>query len=237
MTCDTLIVSDVHLGSPLAMAQELHQLLSVMTFNRLILLGDIFADLNFRRLTREHWKLISYIRKLSNPKRGVEVVWVEGNHDIGFTQVMEHLIGVKVYQQYTWMWDGKKCVALHGHQFDGLYADGHLPWFNGLITEIHIRLQRLGILKKWLPTILDKFHTHYGRLTKKVAEGAFDVAKQEQADYVFCGHTHQPYFEKKGTIEYYNVGSWVSDSGTYARLGDDGVYLQKFSMDKQWKSQ
>jgi UDP-2,3-diacylglucosamine pyrophosphatase LpxH len=233
MQYDTLIVSDVHLGSPLAMARELHHLLSTTTFNRLVLLGDIFADLNFRRLTKEHWKLISLIRKLSNPKRGVEVVWVEGNHDIGFTQVMENLIGVKVYQQYTWNWNGKKCIAMHGHQFDGLYAENKLPWFNGLITEIHIRLQRLGILKKWLPTILDKFHTHYGRLTKKVAEGAFHVATEEQADYVFCGHTHQTYFERKGTIEYYNTGSWVSQTkGTYIVLGDSGVFLQEFEMDE-----
>jgi UDP-2,3-diacylglucosamine pyrophosphatase LpxH len=217
---DTLIVSDVHLGSPLAMARELHQLLSSTAFNRLILLGDIFADLNFRRLTSEHWKLISLIRKLSNPKRGVEVVWVEGNHDIGFTQVMEHLIGVRVYQRYTWNWAGQKCIAMHGHQFDGLYADGKLPWFNGFITEIHLRLQKLGILKKWLPIVLDKFHTHYGRLTQKVAKGAIDAAIKERAKYIFCGHTHDPHHELHLGVEYWNTGCWVSDAATYITLNE-----------------
>ena len=229
MRCDTLIVSDIHLGSPLAMARELHLLLSTSTFNRLILLGDIFADLNFRRLTNEHWKLISLIRKLSNPKRGVEIVWVEGNHDIGVTQVMENLIGVTVYQQYVWEWNGKKCIAMHGHQFDGLFASGN-PWFNGIVTEVYIRLQKIDILKRWLPRVLDKLHTDYQRLTYKVAEGALHVAKEQRADYVFCGHTHQPHFEKREAIEYYNTGSWVSQQkGTYVMLGDDGVFLREFS--------
>lgn len=230
MTCDTLIVSDVHLGSPLAMAEELYHLLSTTTFQRLILLGDMFADLNFRRLTREHWKLISFIRKLSNPKRGVEVVWVEGNHDIGITEVMEHLIGVKVYQQYTWDWNGKKCIAMHGHQFDGLFADGQLPWFNGLITEIHIRLQKLGILKRWLPTILDRLHTHYGRLSKKVADGALHVAVHEKADYVFCGHTHDAHYECRDGVEYWNSGCWVGDAATYLALGSVSNVVETYTV-------
>src|SRR5271157_1175345 len=87
---ETLIVSDVHLGSDLSLAADLLDLLQNSTFKRLILLGDIFADLNFSRLTKEHWRLISYLRKLSNPKRSIEVVWIEGNHDAGITQVMEH---------------------------------------------------------------------------------------------------------------------------------------------------
>jgi UDP-2,3-diacylglucosamine pyrophosphatase LpxH len=218
MQCDTLIVSDVHLGSPLAMARELHHLLSTSTFNRLILLGDIFSDLNFRRLTSEHWKVISLIRKLSNPKRNVEVVWVEGNHDADLTQVMEHLIGVKVFQQYEWVWNGKKCIAMHGHQFDGLFATGN-PWFNSIVTEIHLWLQKKNILKRWLPRILDRLHTKYQRLTFKVAEGALNAAKELKADYVFCGHTHDPYHEFRDGVEYWNSGCWVGDAASFLALG------------------
>jgi metallophosphoesterase superfamily enzyme len=81
---DTLIISDLHLGSELSRAGEALDLLQSLRYARLILLGDIFSDLNFRRLTGEHWKFLSCIRKLSNPKRKVEVVWVEGNHDQGW---------------------------------------------------------------------------------------------------------------------------------------------------------
>lgn len=194
-------------------------MLSGATFNRLILLGDIFSDLNFSRLTKEHWQVISLIRKLSNPKRGIEVVWVEGNHDFDLTQVMEHLIGVKVYQRYEWEWNGKQCIAMHGHQFDGIYASGN-PWFNDLTISVYLWFQKASLLRNWLPKLLDRFHTHYQRLTVRVATGALHVAKQDHAQYIFCGHTHEPYHKMQDGVEYWNSGCWVGDSTSYLTLGD-----------------
>src|SRR5258708_1624903 len=114
-------------------------MLEGQVFRRLILLGDIFSDLNFRRLKKEHWQFLGYIRKLSNPKRGVEVVWVEGNHDLGLTDVMSHLVGVKVYQEYTWDYDGKKHLAVHGHQFDRFIVNNILLSHVG--TFLHLTKQ------------------------------------------------------------------------------------------------
>jgi len=76
---NTVILSDLHLGAETSRAREATRVLKENRFERLILLGDIFADLNFARLTKEHWKFLGYIRKLSNPKRNIEVVWVEGS--------------------------------------------------------------------------------------------------------------------------------------------------------------
>jgi metallophosphoesterase superfamily enzyme len=89
---NTLILSDLHLGAETSRAREATRVLKQSRFERLILLGDIFADLNFAPLTKEHWKFLGYIRKLSNPKRNVEVVWVEGNHDHGLANIMSHLV-------------------------------------------------------------------------------------------------------------------------------------------------
>src|ERR1700751_3800628 len=115
---NTLILSDLHLGAETSHAREATDLLKKTHFQRLILLGDIFADLNFSRLTRDHWKFLSYIRKLSNPKRKIEVVWVEGNHDHGLSDVMSHLVGGPGYQRYVWTYQCKRHLAIHGHQFD-----------------------------------------------------------------------------------------------------------------------
>ncbi|MFZ0798307.1 MAG: metallophosphoesterase, partial [Terriglobales bacterium] len=89
--CDTLILSDLHLGADMSRAREALGVLRENQYRRLILLGDIFADLNFGRLKKEHWKFLGFIRKLSNPKRTVVVVWVEGNHDQGLAEIMSHL--------------------------------------------------------------------------------------------------------------------------------------------------
>ena len=120
---NTLILSDLHLGAETSHAREATRVLKENRFQRLILLGDIFADLNFARLTKDHWKFLGYIRKLSNPKRNIEVVWVEGNHDHGLTNIMSHLVGVRVYQHYAWQYDGLRHIAIHGHQFDGFQVN------------------------------------------------------------------------------------------------------------------
>src|SRR5437764_4518738 len=132
---DTLIIWDLHLGSDISRANAALKVLKESSFRRLILLGDIFCDLDFRRLTKPHWKFLSYIRKLSNPKRGIEVVWVEDNHDRGLSQVMSHLVGVKVYEEYTWSFAGHRHLAIHGHQFDRFVVNNLL--LSSLGTLLH----------------------------------------------------------------------------------------------------
>src|ERR1700719_2358103 len=136
---DTLILSDVHLGSECSRARDAMRMLKSSRFQRLILLGDIFADLNFGRLTKEHWKFLGYIRKLSNPKRNVEVIWVEGNHDQGLTDIMSHLVGVRVYQEYIWEYAGMRHIAIHGHQFDGFQVNAFR--FSSVGTSFYLWLQ------------------------------------------------------------------------------------------------
>ena len=107
---DTIIVSDIHLGSEVSRPSQVINMLQSYKFNRLILLGDIFDDLNFRRLKKEHWNLLSFIRKLSNPDRNTEVIWVEGNHDEGLIDIMSHLMGVKAYKEFSWIYRNRKFV-------------------------------------------------------------------------------------------------------------------------------
>src|SRR5437660_11439614 len=152
---DTVILSDLHLGSEVSRAKAALQMLRTTSFGRLILLGDIFCDLNFRRLKKEHWKFLSYIRKLSNPKRGIEVVWVEGNHDRGLSQVMSHLVGVKVYEEYKWNFAGRRHLAIHGHQFDRFAVNNLL--LSSLGTFLHLQLQKLDFKGKTFSRFVDRF--------------------------------------------------------------------------------
>src|SRR6266403_1604819 len=138
---DTLILSDLHLGADMSRAHEALRVLQENQYRRLILLGDIFADLNFGRLKKEHWKFLGFIRKLSNPKRKVEVVWVEGNHDHGLTEIMSHLVGVRVYQEYQWEYQGMRHIAVHGHQFDGFVVKNvRVSYLIG--TLLYLQLQK-----------------------------------------------------------------------------------------------
>src|SRR6201988_1231871 len=204
---NTLILSDLHLGSDTSHAREATQLLTTTSFARLILLGDIFADLNFARLTKDHWKFLGYIRKLSNPKRNIEGVWVEGNHDHGLTNIMSHLVGVRVYQEYKWEYRGLRHIAIHGHQFDGFQVNRLR--LSRLGTSIYLQLQKLDFKHKPIVRMIDRLNTRWLRMSKKVAAGALALARHRHAERIFCGHTHEALHVEQDGISYYNSGGWV----------------------------
>jgi UDP-2,3-diacylglucosamine pyrophosphatase LpxH len=223
---DTLILSDVHLGSDTSRAREATRMLKENRFRRLILLGDIFADLNFRRLTKEHWKFLGFIRKLSNPKRNLEVVWVEGNHDQGLADIMSHLVGVRVYQEYVWEYAGMRHLAIHGHQFDRLLANNlRLNYFG---TLLYLLLQKLDLKGKPVARFIDRINTRWLRMSHKVALGALFHGRLHKADRIFCGHTHQAMHQEKDGIHYFNVGGWVDERLTYITIDVVGVRIHEY---------
>jgi UDP-2,3-diacylglucosamine pyrophosphatase LpxH len=224
---DTLILSDLHLGSEMSRAREATRVLRENSCRRLILLGDIFADLNFGRLKKEHWKFLSTIRKLSNPKRNVEVVWVEGNHDHGLTQIMSHLVGIRVYQEYHWEYRGLRHIAVHGHQFDGFVINN--VRFNYLFgTLLYLQLQKWDSKNKALTRFLDRLNTRWLRLSPKVSAGALAHARRHQAQRIFCGHTHAAMHRTEEGIDYYNSGSWIDEHPAYITIGERGVEIHEY---------
>src|SRR6478752_989498 len=94
---DALILSDFHLGSDNCQAKDICRLLEQIVAGelqtaRLILNGDVFDSIDFRRLTKNHWKVLSLVRKLSDQ---IEIIWLCGNHD-GSAEIISHLLGVTV---------------------------------------------------------------------------------------------------------------------------------------------
>jgi UDP-2,3-diacylglucosamine pyrophosphatase LpxH len=224
---NTLILSDLHLGAETSHAREATALLKETRFQRLILLGDIFADLNFARLTKDHWKFLGYIRKLSNPKRGIEVVWVEGNHDHGLANIMSHLVGVRVYQHYTWDYRGLRHIAIHGHQFDGFQVNNLRLSRWG--TSLYLQLQKLDFKNKPIARLIDRLNTRWLRMSSKVSAGAITFARHHEAQRIFCGHTHQALHAEKDGIAYYNSGGWVDSRLTYLTIDEMGVQIHDYT--------
>ena len=224
---NTLILSDLHLGAETSHAREATRVLKENRFHRLILLGDIFADLNFARLTKEHWKFLGFIRKLSNPKRKIEVVWVEGNHDHGLTDIMSHLVGVRVYQDYRWDYCGLRHIAIHGHQFDGFQVNRLRLSRWG--TSLYLQLQKLDLKNKPITRMIDRLNTRWLRMSPKVAEGALEHARYHDAERIFCGHTHEALKLEQDGIAYYNSGGWVDSRLTYLTVDEQGVQIHEYN--------
>ncbi|MEK7481922.1 MAG: UDP-2,3-diacylglucosamine diphosphatase [Patescibacteria group bacterium] len=219
---DTFIVSDIHLGSAVSRAKELLSVLKAHNFDRLILLGDIFDDLNFSNLEKDHWELLSYIQELSNPKRNIEIVWVLGNHDELIFKVISHFIGITVTQEYIWKYKNEKYLAIHGHQFDRFLANN--KFVSDIASFIYIILQRSSLR---LSRFVKRASKKWLRLSEKIAQGAARHAFKMGVRYVFCGHIHREAAEIISGVNYFNVGCWTDIPSIFITIGEDGIKIHK----------
>lgn len=217
---DTIVISDIHLGSETARPKQVQEMLQSFEFRRLILLGDIFDDLNFKRLKKEHWNLLSYIRKLSKPERKIEVIWVEGNHDEGLINIMSHLMGIEVYKEYEWIFHDKKYIAVHGHQFDRFLNENVI--ISSISSFIYNKIQKYDRENQAVSRFIKRKSKGWLRLSNKVADRAIEFALRKSCDLIICGHTHQALHKKSKTIEYFNSGCWTDIPSTFITIDTDG---------------
>jgi UDP-2,3-diacylglucosamine pyrophosphatase LpxH len=223
---DTLIMSDIHLGSDVSRSKDALEMLKQFEFSRLILNGDVFEDLNFKRLTKMDWKFLSYIRKLSGHKHDVEVVWVAGNHD-GIAEILSHLLGLAVYDEYIWEFEGEKYLAIHGHQFDRFLNENVV--ISAIACGFYKLFQRIDSDEQRLSRWMKRRSKTWLRVSEKIANDAIAYAKTKRAKYIFCGHTHQAMERTIDGITYVNSGCWTDVPSQFITIdGARGVNLKEF---------
>lgn len=222
---DTMIVSDIHLGSEVSRSHDLLAMLQHYSFRRLILNGDVFDDLNFKRLSKSDWKFLSVIRKLSNPKRHCEVVWVAGNHD-GVADILSHLLGVEVYDEYIWEENGERYMAIHGHQFDTFIANNALT--TAIASQLYLWVQKFGGEQQRLSRWVKRTSKSWLRLSEKIARDALAYARSKGVQHIFCGHTHIPMHRTDGVTHYYNSGCWTDRPAQYITVQRSGCDIREY---------
>lgn len=218
---DTLIVSDIHLGFKFSRAQELVETIKKYDFGRLIINGDIFEDLNFNRLQTEHWQVLSFLRKLSMSK---PVIWIVGNHD-GRAEILSHLMGIEVYNKFTWWSHGKKFLAIHGHQFDRFMHENLI--ISSIAEMIYFFIKRIEAKGKSISKWIRYNNRSWLRMSDDVAKRAIRYAKLRRVDYIFCGHTHIAKHQKSKRVEYYNSGCWTEYPANYITIARNRVKLHE----------
>ena len=220
---ETLLISDIHLGSDLSRPDALLATLKQHVFQRLILLGDILDDMNFGRLPATHWELLAYLRTLCEAERDIEVVWVEGNHDRLLSRVTRNFLGLPVHKRYQWTSGGKTFLAMHGHQFDTFVA--RHPFITEAACRLYFALQRLDSKQHRFSRFLKRTSKAWLRMSDLVAEGATEYARRRGVDGIFCGHTHRPAERMSRTITYHNTGCWTEKPATFITLSDRQVEI------------
>ena len=219
---DTLILSDIHLGSPVGKARQVASLLNRHNFKRLILLGDIIDNSAFDHLDEDSVEFLNILRKLSAPKSGCKVIWISGNHDRHMKETVKKLIGAPIREEYVWEQNHKHFLAVHGDQFDGFIEENSRT--NSMAHYFFLYLQRLDRNGKHLIKYMDISNAFLRRLSKKVSTGAIAYAKEHSADTIICGHTHVPMqkVDRDGSkpVHYVNVGCWTHTPSSFAAIDD-----------------
>ena len=223
---DAVVISDLHLGSENCRAKALVQFLEAVRdgrlgTRRLFLNGDVFDSIDFRRLKKQHWKVLSLLRKLSDE---IEITWINGNHD-GPADTVSHLLGVEVVDEVVLASGGRRVLLLHGHRFDEFIE--RYPITSKLADGVYRFLQ-------WL----DKSHTVarqakskskiFLRCVEKVQELSIQYARKRGCDVVCCGHTHHPVVAAADGVAYVNSGCWTERTCHYLTVLDGVVELRAY---------
>jgi len=217
----TVILSDIHLGTPHSKAAEVTHFLKRVRCDRLILNGDIIDGWRLRRdgrWTKDHTRFVRRVLTMIQ-KRDTEVVYLRGNHDDFIGRLMpmqfEHLVLVEDHILDT---ARGRYLVLHGDVFDGVIKNMvFLAHLGDLGYSLLLRLNR-GY--NWFRRLRGKEYFSLSQAIKARVKqavsfvGKFEdqvaaLARERGCVGVICGHIHTPADKMIGGIHYLNSGDWV----------------------------
>ncbi len=229
---DAVIISDIHLGCDNCQAKLVTNFLEEIldgriVTRRLIINGDVFDSIDFRRLKKTHWKVLSTIRHLSDK---MDVIWTCGNHD-GPAEIISHLLGVQVRDEYIFISGSRRMLVLHGHIFDD-FIDDHpiLTWIGDVIYNTLQHIDRRHYIAR-LAKARSKVFLH---CLAKVQRKSIAYARRLGCDAVMCGHTHHSAAvtadgdNGEHGIDYFNSGCWTELPPTWLAVQAGKVTVRTY---------
>ena len=219
----SVFVSDVHLGTRDAHAKQLNEFLKAHEFERLYLVGDIFDG--WRMRSNIYWtpafnRLLRRVLKLS--KRGVQIVYITGNHD----EFLRRFAGNRFEniqlcnRAVHTTADGRRLLVIHGDQFEN--KTGCTAWIKWIGDYGYPVLMTMNRLANWVRRRTGRGHfslagylkAHLSRAQQHIEQyesAAAHAAAGAGYDGVVCGHIHHPATKRLAGVEYFNTGDWVEN--------------------------
>ena len=214
-----LIVSDIHLGDKDCKAEILLKVLKENKAKTIIIAGDLFDHHNLHRLNKNHWKVLSRLRKLS---KKCKIIYLIGNHCFLKAEFMSILLGFNCKDEHIIELKDEKLLVVHGDIFDIYFTK--YKW----ITKFIIKLYYL--VRHYTP-FADDFFKLFKHHTNDFVEKSGDVKKNalkyievNNYDKIICGHTHLPEDDDR----YINTGSFCEKECGYVVIDKkDQIRLTK----------
>jgi len=237
----TVILSDVHLGTPDCKIAEVNHFLRHTRSEKLILNGDIIDGWQLRRSglwTKAHTRFVRIILKKLE-KRDTEVIYLRGNHDdVLATFLPLEFENLKIVEDYVHETPRGRYLVLHGDVFDTVTKNfvflAHLgDWgYRALLRINRIynawrtwRGKEYWSLSKAIKARVKEAVSHISRFEDHIAE----LARSRRCQGAMCGHIHTPADRMIGDIHYLNSGDWVESLTAIVEHHDGRCELIAFS--------
>ncbi len=217
----TVIVSDIHLGTPHSKAEEVTHFLKYVRCEKLILNGDIIDGWRLQRgdvWTKAHTRFIRRVLTMVQ-KRDTEVIYLRGNHDDFLGRLLPmQFESLSLGEDYVLESRTGKYLVLHGDVFDGVVKNMvFLAHLGDLGYNFLLRLNRVY---NWFRALRGKEYFSLSQAIKARVKqavsfvGKFEdqlaaLARDRGCTGVICGHIHTPADKMIGDIHYLNSGDWV----------------------------
>ena len=217
----SLFVSDVHLGTRDAHAEQLLDLLRHTECDYLYLVGDILDF--WRAKSGWYWpQLNNNIVQilLDKAARGTRVIYIPGNHD----EVMRdyagmHFNGIDIELEVVHeSADGRRLLVLHGDLFDAMVHHNRLLTHIGDaaycallgLNRVCNRVRRWFGQGNWSLSAYIKSHINNAvRYIDSYEQAALREARRQGLDGIICGHIHMANLREEDGVVYANSGDWV----------------------------
>lgn len=217
----TVIISDVHLGTPDSKADEVAHFLKHVRCERLLLNGDIIDGWRIRRngrWTKAHTRFIRRILTFIQ-KKDTDVIYLRGNHDDFLARLLPmQLDRLRLAEDYVLETAQGRYLVLHGDVFDSVVKNMvFLAHLGDIGYAVLLRVNRLYnawrafrgkeyfSLSKAIKARVKQAVSFVGNFEEQVA----NLARQRGCTGVICGHIHTPADKRIGPIHYLNSGDWV----------------------------
>jgi len=214
---NAIIVSDLHIGSRYFLHQDFERFLrSIPEDHELILNGDIIEN-PYAKMKSAHQRILGLIEQISYHQR---VVWVQGNHDIGY---IPRGFG-KVHFKRLYAIEHRLLIA-HGHDFDEIMPKNQA--FIKAFKLMHDLRVKLGARPVHVAHYAKKWEIFYKVLRKNVMRNAVNCAMENGYEGVTCGHTHYPEERIFNGIRYMNTGAWTEAPAFYLLVTAQEIMLKR----------
>ena len=242
----TVFVSDVHLGTRGCQAELLLDFIRHMECDTLYLVGDIVDGWKMKSgwyWPQAHNDVVQKILRLA--RKGVNVVYIPGNHDDRIRDFCGiHFGGVVVARDAIHEGaDGRRFLVTHGDEFDGVVQ--HAKWlaflgdysYRGLLaanTLFNRVRRRMGFgywsLSAYLKTKVKNALHFIENFEGAVAE----EARRRGVDGVICGHIHKAEMRQIEDILYINDGDWVESCTALVEHMDGRMEILEWAKLRSW---